>query len=50
MEPGTREGIIPSYGTYFSEVTTIGHEWTYGSKVRYKRNFAVAKGGLDGGI
>jgi hypothetical protein len=37
MDPGTREGIIPKYGTYFSEVKTIGHEWTYGSKIRYKR-------------
>jgi hypothetical protein len=37
LEPGTREGIIPISATYFSEVSTIGHEWTYGSKLRLNR-------------
>lgn len=37
MTPGTREGIIPESATYFSDVRTIGQEWTYGSKIRFKR-------------
>ena len=37
MTPGTREGIIPESATYFSEVNTIGHEWTYGSKLKINR-------------
>ena len=37
LTPGTSEGIIPKSPVYFSEVNTTGHEWTYGSKFRYKR-------------
>lgn len=37
MTAGTREGIIPESATYYSEVKTIGHEWTYGSKLKVER-------------
>jgi len=37
MTPGTREGIIPESATYYSEVTTIGQEWNYGSKLKLER-------------
>lgn len=37
MTPGTREGIIPESATYFSEVSTVGYEWSYGSKLKYNR-------------
>lgn len=39
MEPGTREGIIPETATYFSEVSTRGNEWSYGTKLKYNRNW-----------
>ncbi len=38
LTPGTREGIVPDYPTYFSEVSTKGEEWSYGSKLRLKRD------------
>ncbi|MBD3223336.1 MAG: TonB-dependent receptor plug domain-containing protein [Caldithrix sp.] len=38
MQPGTREGIIVQDASYFSEVKTIGYEWSFGSKLKYQRN------------
>lgn len=43
LAPGTREGIIPSSSVYFSEVRTIGEEWSIGAKLRMNRNILLGK-------
>jgi len=38
LTPGTIEGITPESATYYSDVKTIGQEWSYGSKLKIERN------------
>jgi len=53
MTPGTREGITPDSASYFSEVRTLGYEWSYGSKLKYSRRWLTGSvlhrflGGLE---
>ena len=39
MTPGTSVGIVPESGSYFSDITTTGHEWNFGSKIKYRHRF-----------
>jgi len=43
MNPGTIVGILPDSTeyVYYSEVKTIGNEWTFGSKLNYERKSLI---------